>query len=434
LLDALLGEDAALGDLKRRLIERTQGNPFFLEESVRALVETRALAGTRGAYALTGVMRALQLPATAQAILAARIDRLAPGDKRLLQAASVIGKDVPLALLQAIAEESEDVLRRALGELQATEFLYETRLFPDIEYTFKHALTHEVTYGTLLNDRRRTLHARIVDAIEGFYHDRLGEQVDLLAHHAVRGEVWEKAVVYLREAGTKALMRSANTDAVNYLTRGLGVVEALPDSGEGERHELALLLALGPAIQAAKGLGASEAGRVFVRARELSERFGEPRAAFQALWGEWMFEAGQGRIEPARRIGSELLGLAARANDRALTLEAHHAMWATSFWLGELAAARAHTDQGMTLYDREQHGLWRFSTEVTIPARAAGIFRRGSSGWPADRSRPWPPPRRRWRSRISSRIRPRPPSGSPGCAVSPTSHRTWGRRASTRDG
>jgi len=355
LLDALLGVDAALGDLKRRLIERTHGNPFFLEESVRALVETKALAGTRGAYALTGVMGALQLPATAQAILAARIDRLAPGDKRLLQAASVIGKDVPLALLQAVAEETEDVLHRALGELQATEFLYETRLFPDIEYTFKHALTHEVTYGTLLNDRRRTLHARIVEAIERSYGDRLGEQVDLLAHHAVRGEVWEKAVVYLREAGTKALMRSANTDAVNYLTRGLGVVEALPERGEGERHELALLLALGPALQAAKGLGASEAESVFVRARELSERFGDPRAAFQALWGQWMSEAGQGRIEPARRLGSELLGLAARANDRALTLEAHHAMWATSFWLGELAAARAHTDQGIALYDREQH-------------------------------------------------------------------------------
>jgi class 3 adenylate cyclase/predicted ATPase len=355
LLDGLLGVDAALGDLKRRLIERTHGNPFFLEESVRALVETKALAGTRGAYVLTGAMRALQLPATAQAILAARIDRLAPGDKRLLQAASVIGKDVPLALLQAVAEESEDVLRRTLGELQATEFIYETRLFPDTEYTFKHALTHEVTYGTLLNDRRRTLHARIVEAIERLYSDRLGEQVDLLAHHAVRGEVWEKAVVYLREAGTKALLRSANTDAVNYFTRGLEAVEGLADSGKGERHELALLLALGPAIQAAKGLGAPEAERVFVRARELSERFGEPRAAFQALWGQWMFEAGQARIEPARRIGRELLGLAARANDRALTLEAHHAMWATSFWLGELAAARAHTDQGIVLYDREQH-------------------------------------------------------------------------------
>jgi len=152
------------------------GNPFFLEESVRTLVETGALAGEHGAYRLARALQTLQIPATAQAILAARIDRLTPEHKRVLQAASVIGKDVPLSLLQAIADEADEPLRRALAELQATEFLYETRLFPDVEYTFKHALTHDVTYGTLLQDRRRALHARSVEAIERLYGDRLGEQ------------------------------------------------------------------------------------------------------------------------------------------------------------------------------------------------------------------------------------------------------------------
>ena len=150
LLEALLGSGPELEDLERLLIERTQGNPFFLEESVRALVETRALTGERGAYRLAGPIQSLQLPATAQAILAARIDRLAPGDKRLLQAAAVVGKDVPFALLQAIAEEPEESVRQWLARLQAAEFLYEARLFPELEYTFKHALTHEVTYGGLL--------------------------------------------------------------------------------------------------------------------------------------------------------------------------------------------------------------------------------------------------------------------------------------------
>src|SRR5438094_6876052 len=135
----------------------------------------------------------LQIPATAQAILAARIDRLPPEDKRLLQAASVIGKDVPLAILQAIAEVPEDHLRRGLSRLQAAEFLYETNLFPDLEYTFKHALTHEVAYGSLLHDRRRALHARIVNAIEALYSDRVTEQVERLGHHAFRGEQWRKA-------------------------------------------------------------------------------------------------------------------------------------------------------------------------------------------------------------------------------------------------
>src|SRR5262249_44028688 len=239
LLQALLGPDAGLHALRRLLIERTEGNPFFLEESVRALVETGALHGERSAYRLARPVQTLQIPATAQAILAARIDRLSPEHKRLLQAASVIGKDVPFSLLHAIADEGDDVLRRGLAELQATEFLYETRIFPDVEYTFKHALTHDVTYGSLLSERRRALPTRIVTAIEQLYGDRLAEQMELLAHHAVHGEAWAKAVVYLREAGTKAFMRSANADAVGYLSRGVDIVAKLPEGAARDESELA---------------------------------------------------------------------------------------------------------------------------------------------------------------------------------------------------
>jgi len=189
LLQTLLGPDPGLYHLKRLLIGRTEGNPFILEESVRALIETGALTGSRGAYLLARAVDAPQIPATAQAIIAARIDRLSPEHKRLLQAASVIGKDVPLALLHAITDQDEGAVGNGLRELQATEFLYETRLFPDAEYTFKHALTHEVTYGSLLQDRRRALHASIVDAIERLKAERLGEHVELLARHAVTGEV-----------------------------------------------------------------------------------------------------------------------------------------------------------------------------------------------------------------------------------------------------
>ena len=193
LLHGLLGEDGTIEPLTPILIERTEGNPFFLEESVRALVETKALVGERGAYRLAKVLTDIQVPPTVQAILAARIDRLSPEDKRLLQSAAVIGKDVPFALLAAIAEEREEELRRGLAHLQAAEFLYEVSLFPDLEYTFKHALTHEVAYGSLLHERRRALHARIVEAIETLHGDRLAEHVERLAHHALRGEVWEKA-------------------------------------------------------------------------------------------------------------------------------------------------------------------------------------------------------------------------------------------------
>jgi class 3 adenylate cyclase/tetratricopeptide (TPR) repeat protein len=230
LLQALLGNDPSLVPLKRLLIERTEGNPFFLEESVRALVETGVLVGERGAYRLAKPLDSLQVPATVHAVLAARIDRLPPEEKRLLQTAGVIGTEVPFALLQAIGELSEEELRRGLGHLQAAEFLYETSLFPELAYTFKHALTHEVAYGTLLQERRRALHAGIVAASERLYADRLTEQAERLAHHAFRGEVWDKAVVYYRQAGTKALARSALREVVACCEQALAALAHLPES------------------------------------------------------------------------------------------------------------------------------------------------------------------------------------------------------------
>ncbi len=236
LLSALLGDDPALESLKRLLVRR--GNPFFIEESIRTLMETGALAGERGAYRLTRPIQAIEVPATVQVILAARIDRLPAVDKQLLQTAAVIGRDVPFALLHAVAEAAEEAVQRGLTHLQAAEFLYETRLFPDAEYTFKHALTHEVTYGTLLQDRRKALHARIVGAIERGYPDRLTEHVERLAHHALRGEMWEKAVVYLRQAAAKAMARSANREATACLDQALAALARLAASREATEQAI----------------------------------------------------------------------------------------------------------------------------------------------------------------------------------------------------
>ncbi len=244
LLTALVGQDRTLEPLKRVLIERTEGNPFFLEESVQNLVETKALVGDRGAYQMTKAPEAWQIPATAQAILAARIDRLPSEAKRLLQAASVIGKDVPLTLLQAIAEVPENSLRQGLAYLQTAEFLYETHLLQDLQYTFKHNLTREVAYGSVLQDRRRTLHARIVDAIEALYPDRLAEQVERLAHHAFRGQLWEKAVTYLRQAGAKDLARSAYREAVASFEQALEALHPLPDTRQKIERAIDLRLDL----------------------------------------------------------------------------------------------------------------------------------------------------------------------------------------------
>jgi class 3 adenylate cyclase/tetratricopeptide (TPR) repeat protein len=241
-LNALLGDDASLEPLKQLLGKR--GNPFFLEETVRTLVETKALVGDPGRYRLAQPIQAFQVPATVQTILAARIDRLDADDKRLLQVASVIGKDVPVALLETIAGFTEEGLRRGLGRLQAAEFLYERQLFPDIEYSFKHALTHEVTYAGLLQDRRRALHGEIVEAIERLYHDRIPEWVERLAHHSLRAEDNEKAVDYLIFAAAKAYERGAVQESIDRSDQALDLAERLPRRPENLRRSVDVRLGL----------------------------------------------------------------------------------------------------------------------------------------------------------------------------------------------
>jgi len=249
LLDGVLGTDPTLGPIRRLLLERMEGNPFFLEESIRALVETRGLVGERGAYQLTGLPGSLQVPPSIQAILAARIDRLTPEDKRLLQAAAIIGKDVPWALLVAVGGVPESQLRAGLARLQGAELLLEARLFPDLEYTFKHALTHDVAYESLLHDRRRTLHAAVVAAIERLHAGRLAEHAEHLAHHARRAENWDKAGQYLREAGRRAFARSANREAADYFEHAAAAIDRLPQTRETLEHAIDVRIELRTALQ-----------------------------------------------------------------------------------------------------------------------------------------------------------------------------------------
>ncbi len=273
LLQALLGADAELASLRKLLIERTDGNPFFLEESVRTLVETKTLVGERGALRLAQPLDNVQVPATVQAILASRIDRLPTAEKQLLQSAAVIGKDVPFILLHAIADEALESVRRQLALLQSAEFLYETRLVPDSEYTFKHALTQEVAYGGLLIDRRRAIHARIVEEIERLQGDRLGEQVERLAHHALRAELWDKALLYARQAGTKAMARWALRDASTHFEHALTATKHLSQSRETIEHSIDVRLDLRNAIHQ---LGEVERGMGLMReAESLAERLGD---------------------------------------------------------------------------------------------------------------------------------------------------------------
>ena len=355
LLQALLGSDSSLGPLKQLLISRTEGNPFFLEESIRTLVETKFLVGDRGSYRLEKTLESTQVPATVQAVLAARIDRLPPDEKRLLQSAAVIGKDVRLVLLQAIADQSEEEINRGLIRLQAAEFLYETSLFPEIEYTFKHALTHEVAYGSLLQERRRGLHVRIVEAIERLYPDRVSEHVELLAHHASRGELWIKAVDYLHQAGKKAAVRSATQETIAYFEQALEFIKHLPEDKQTIEKAINIRVDLGPALIATSGFSAPEVEENYTRARALCERLGETLQLFPVLWGLARVHDSRGELKKGRVLAEQLLDLAQRAQETSLLLEAHHELWANMSMLGELISARTHLDQGLVLYDSEKH-------------------------------------------------------------------------------
>jgi class 3 adenylate cyclase len=361
LLTTLLGEDPSVAPLRRLLIARTEGNPLFLEEGVRALVETRTLVGERGHYRLAKAAETIQVPATVQAILAARIDRLAPEDKRLLQAASVVGKDVPFALLRAIAGLDDDALRAGLAQLQAAEFLYETSLFPDIEYTFKHALTHDVTYSSLLGERRRQLHGAIVDAMERMHPDRLAEQVELVAHHATHGEARDRAVRYLRQAGAKAVARSANREAAGFFEQALVILAELPETPDTLSEALDIRIALGPALIALKGAAAPEVVALYDHAQALVDRLADADRRFPVLWERWFIAYTAGDYAAARDIGERLLEAARSGEDSDRLLQAHHALWATFTAIGAPTAAIPHAERGRALYVRERHASQMFT-------------------------------------------------------------------------
>ena len=242
MLNVLVGTDIALEPLKNFLIEKTQGTPLFLEESVRALVETGLLTGKPEGYSATKSISDLRVPATLEALLTSRIDRLSPVDKRILQCAAVIGYQVPLGILQAVGELSPDELRGALNRLQAAEYLYETRLFPDIEYTFKHALFHDAAYQMLSRDRRRALHTAALLAGERIFTDQASEKADWLAFHAFRAQIWDRAATYLQSAAAREIARAANRVAAQHLENALIAVDHLAVPG---RTGLAIDLRIG---------------------------------------------------------------------------------------------------------------------------------------------------------------------------------------------
>ena len=355
MLSSMLGDGKDLIPLKRLIIERTQGTPFFMEETVQVLLDEGALV-RNGTVHLTKTLAELKIPPTVQAILASRIDRLPSDEKELLQTLAVIGREFALSLVRRVFDgRKNDELERMLADLQMAEFIYEQPATTDIEYIFKHALTQEVAYNSVLIERRKLLHERAGQSLESMFAEQLDDHLGDLAHHYSHSDNFGKAVEYLGRAGQQALQRSVYADTLSSLSAALNLLQRLPDSPERIQQELLLLMAIGPALIAIKGRAAPEVERTYTRARGLCERLGDRPELFPALLGLWYVHLLRAELRTAYELAEQLLRRAQSAHDPALLLYARYALGVVSFRMGEFLLAREHFETAISLYDPQRH-------------------------------------------------------------------------------
>jgi class 3 adenylate cyclase/tetratricopeptide (TPR) repeat protein len=382
MFDALLGVntqtiDAALLALKHLIVEKTEGTPLFMEEVYQALIEEGALI-RNGVVKLARPLNALKIPTTVQAILASRIDRLPAAEKQLLHTVAAIGTEFSLRIAAQVVGESEDELASMLSNLQQREFVYERLAGGDIEYVFKHALTLEVAYNSILIEKRKLLHERTAQAIESLFAKRLDDHADQLAHHYVLSDNTWKAVKYLHLAGRRALERSTPAQALNNMRSSLELLRTLSETPDRDRQEIVLQTELGFALGWAQGLAAPEVERAFTRALALCEKLGENAQSFALLNGlRLVFLI---RLDPrrSREFAERALSVAQRADDRSTLLAAFTGLGITLMWLGDFGSAHEHLERGFESPDPPaKHGLM---DSVHHP-RVACVIRLATTSW-----------------------------------------------------
>jgi class 3 adenylate cyclase/tetratricopeptide (TPR) repeat protein len=362
LLTSLLGDDDNLVPLKRLIIEKTEGTPFFMEETVQMLFDQGGLV-RNGSTKLARPLAELRIPPTVQAILASRIDRLPPDGKELLQTLAVIGREFPLSLVREVTKQADDNLNRMLNDLQLGEFINERPAVGDIEYVFKHALTQGVAYNSILAERRRTLHQFTGEVIERLYAGRLEDHLDDVAHHYSRSANVVKALNYLHLVARQCVTRTAHLQALIYLDRELELLATLPDDPERARQELAIQIGRGESLFPTQGWS-PETGSTFSRARELCEKVGEGAQMFGILIGLRLFHAFRLEMQTARQISEQILALANELDSPAMVARAHAAVGINRLWMGELVSAREHIELAMGSADSIQTGFasdWDYS-------------------------------------------------------------------------
>jgi class 3 adenylate cyclase/predicted ATPase len=349
--------------LEHMIIAKAEGNPFFLEELTRAVLEHSDSETAR------------DVPDTIQGVLMARIDRLPEVHKRLLQTASVLGREFLPRLLQALWEETTP-LESLLLDLKRLEFLYDRARGEEPVYMFKHALTQEVAYDSLLTPRRQRLHAAAGHALERLYPDWLVERSEELAHHYTEAGLTEQAVHYWHHAGQKAIERSAHVEAMPHLRQGLELLKTLPETPQRLQREVDMLIALGGSLNATKSIAAPEVAQTYLRAQHLCEHLDDPPQLFPVLRGLWNHYNIRAELQTAHTLGEQLLTLAQQAQDSAMLIAAHRALGTTLFWLGTITAAHTHCAQGIALYEPTHHRASAF-----LYGEDAGVVCHSFAAW-----------------------------------------------------
>ena len=355
LLTFLLGNDASLRQLKELILEKTEGTPFFMEEVVQTLVEEDALLGKRGSYRLDTTPTELHISPTVQGVLAARIDRLTAEEKELLQQLAVIGRQFPTSLIQHVIVQPEADLYRVLASLQAKEFLYEQPAFPEVEYLFKHALTQEVAYGTVLQEQRKELHERTGQALEALHADNTEEHATALAHHYQHSGNTQKAVVYLQLAGQQAVQRSAHEEAIRHVSLALDLCKILAETPSRTQQKIELYVILGTSLMLTKGWGSPEVESIYTRARTLCQQMGNTPQLSRVLRGLWFFYANRPNFKAVLEIGEELLALAQQDQAPAFFVDAYAALSQPLSVTGEKRLAHQYAEKGIALFEAHLH-------------------------------------------------------------------------------
>ena len=357
MLLALLGDGKDLLPLKRLIIERTQGTPFFMEEMVQVLFDEGALV-RNGVTHLIRPLAELKIPATVQGILAARIDRLPTDAKELLQTLAVLGREFPSGLVRVVTRGSDDDLNRLLNDLQLAEFIYEQPAVGDTEYIFKHALTQEVAYNSLLFERRKFIHERIAAAMETLFAGQLDDHLDDLAHHYGRSSNIDKAVHYLRRAAERAMSRSSYRNAQEAIEAALALVDALADTHERSGKKLGLLNILAQVLYPQEGWAGPQVESALARALVLVPLVTDGRETQATLVFQWLFTYTTGILDHSKLIIDRMQEHAAGVP--ALVATAHIPAANTYFYVGEFEESARHGDEGVRLWRPEYYNaaLW----------------------------------------------------------------------------